>query len=223
MGTESLHLVRNETFDVDSPEVYVQTVSGSVKIIESIDGMCHVKIAATPNGEKYLADAIDITSHGRKVSVRVGKQNGRLRDLFSARAFDVFIEIEVPRTSTVKVNAVSADIEVNQTLTNLDVNTVSSDVSVLKNPARTCAIKTVSGDINVHTFSGCDFALKSVSGDIGVHVAPGLEIDVDSKSVSGDLESEIDLGSYSDSRTENAEKVTISAVTVSGDFVLARN
>ncbi|MDP1711228.1 MAG: hypothetical protein Q8K86_02065 [Candidatus Nanopelagicaceae bacterium] len=62
-----------------------------------------------------------------------------------------------------------------------------------------------------------------MSGDIKVHVAPGLDIDVDGKSLSGDTESEISLSSNPNSSGVEAERVTISATTVSEDIKLARN
>lgn len=84
-------------------------------------------------------------------------------------------------------------------------------------------LETVSGDITTHTFSACDYTLRSVSGDITVYVAPGLEIDVDGKSLSGETGLEISLGSSAREAEENAETATINAKTVSGDIKIARN
>ena len=105
----------------------------------------------------------------------------------------------------------------------LDIGSVSGDIEVLHNPTGTCNLKTVSGDISALTFSSCQYTLKSVSGDIKVRVAQGLEVDVDGKTVSGDLSSEISLNSNVEPAQANSELVTISTSTVSGDFSLARS
>ena len=143
--------------------------------------------------------------------------------MFSAGSSELLVVVSLPNTAVLKTKTVSADVEVNQTLLSADIGTVSGDISVLRNPAGACSLKTVSGDISTHTFSSCQYSLKSVSGDIKVRVAPGLEVDVDGKTVSGDLESEISLNSNTDAQSENTEVVTIRTSTVSGDFTLARN
>jgi DUF4097 and DUF4098 domain-containing protein YvlB len=100
---------------------------------------------------------------------------------------------------------------------------VSGDILIRHNPAGVCNLKTVSGDISTTTFSSCRYALKSISGDVKVLVAPGLEVDVDGKTISGDLASEISLNADNNSSSENSELVTITTSTASGDFTLARN
>lgn len=93
-------------------------------------------------------------------------------------------------------------IEIDVTVLNLDVTTVSGDVAIRKNPTTHCIVKTVSGDVIAHTYSGCEYSLKSVSGD---------------------MNSEILLDADSDSTFKSAGAVSISASTVSVDFMLARN
>ena len=136
---------------------------------------------------------------------------------------DLTIDLKVPKESSLRIKAVSADVRIEPGVRLLDIGTVSGDIDVLHNPTDTCNLKTVSGDISAHTFSSCQYTLKSVSGDIKVLVAPGLEVDVDGKTVSGDLASEISLDSNSESTDVDSEWVSISTSTVSGDFTLARN
>jgi len=129
----------------------------------------------------------------------------------------------VPNTASLDINSVSADVEINQKLVNLDLKTVSGDARVYLNPSGKCSVKSVSGDMSAWTQSSCNYDFKSVSGEIKVYVVPGLEIEVDGNSVSGNLRSEIDLGNSSFESSPASGTVSIDAKTVSGDFSLARS
>jgi hypothetical protein len=50
-----------------------------------------------------------------------------------------------------------------------------------------------------------------------------LEVDVDGKTISGDLASEISLDANAELSSESSELVSITTSTVSGNFTLARN
>jgi len=219
----STYLSREESFEIENPEVFVETVSSEIKIVESPDGKCHVEIFATSESTKHLAELVEISAKGRKLSVSVDKRNKGLRGFLSGGSTELSVTIKLPKTSTLKVRTVSADIKVNSVLLSVDVGSVSGDITILHNPAGVCILKTVSGDIASHTFSACQYSLKSVSGDISIHVARGLEVDVDGRSISGDLESEISLSLNSEASTAGSEIVSISTSTVSGDFILARS
>ncbi len=223
MDTRSQYILRNESFEINSPEIRVETVSGDVNIVESMDEKSYVEISGKSEGGKALEDLIDISSNGKKIMVRVGRRNGGLRQIFSGHSHDLNILLRLPKSSIVKIKAVSADVKVDHSVQNLEVNSVSGDISVLQNPTVTCKLNSVSGDITARTFSACNYSLKSVSGDITVYVAPGLEIDVDGRSVSGKMASEISLNAIEGSSTADSQAVIISANTVSGDFALVRN
>jgi DUF4097 and DUF4098 domain-containing protein YvlB len=219
----STYFSREESFEIENPEVFVETVSSEITIAESPDGKCHVEIFADSENAKHLTELVEIIAKDRKLSVSVDKRNKGLRGFFSAGPTELSVTIKLPKTSTVKLRTVSAEIEINSVLLGLDVGSVSGNITILQNPAGACILKTVSGDIASHTFSACQYSLKSVSGDISIHVAPGLEVDVDGRSISGDLESEISLSSNNEATAAGSETVSISTSTVSGDFILARS
>jgi len=223
MDLKSASVLRSESFDIANPEVFVETVSDDVSIVESSDGKCHIEISAKSESAKPLVDLVDISANGSKLSIRAGKRGTGLRGLFNFGTSELFIVIKLPKANLLKMKIVSADVSVDQIFNTIDIGSVSGDILVRRNPTGTCSLKTVSGDIKTKALSSCTYLLKSVSGDINVGVASGLEVDVDGKSVSGDLQSEISLSSDSSSGTENSEIVTISATTVSGDFTLVRN
>lgn len=223
MVKESSMATRTESFDIEGAMVVLETVSGDICVQESPDGKCYVNLFADSDKGVRLAEGAEISATGKRISVRIRWRETGFKRFFNANTDDVKVLLELPKSAALSVKVVSADIKIESALAGIDASSVSGDILVLQNPTSSCALKTVSGDITTHTFSACDYTLRSVSGDIKVHVAPGLDIDVDGKSISGDTESEISLSSSSDSEVVDAMKVNISATTVSGDIKLARN
>jgi hypothetical protein len=216
-------VLREETFTITNPEVSVSTVSSDVRILESLDGNCHIEIRGRSGRTKDLAELVEITATDRNLTIHVDRNNRRFGGLLGGGSRDLTLELKLPVASSLKIKTVSADVHVEPGVRLLDIATVTGDIAVLHNPTGTCKLKTVSGDISTRTFSACQYSLKSVSGDIKVLVARGLEVDVDGKTVSGDLSSEISLGSNSEPSRDNSELVTISTSTVSGDITIARD
>ena len=223
MFNDSRQATRTEVFDIENAIVHLESVSGDIEIRESHDGKCHINIFADSDNARNLAEEVEISVSGNKISIRVRWRENGWKRFFNGGSSEVDFVLELPKSAALKINSVSADINLRDIVKSAEINSVSGDVSVLRNPMTKCAIKTVSGDINAHTFSSCEYTLRSISGDITVHVAPGLDIDVDGKSLSGDTESEIALSPGRAGSAENAETVTINATTVSGDIYVARN
>lgn len=220
---ESSNVWFEEIFDIDNPEVAISTVASDVMVKESLDGKCHLTIFGKSQRPQDLAEIVQFSSGDKTLSVRVDKRNTGFRGLFGAGSPELLVVVTVPKTTELKINVVSADIEVIPLVQSIDIGTVSGDILIRHNPTGVCNLKTVSGDILTTTFSSCQYSLKSVSGDIKVLVVPGLEVDVDGKTISGDLASEILLNAGEDSSSNSSELVTITTSTVSGDFTLARN
>jgi hypothetical protein len=219
----SSNILCEESFDIENPEVTIATISSDVSVLESVDGQCKVVVSGKSMSQDMLAEFVEITSSGRNLSIRVDKGGRGLRGLFTGGTGHFSVVVSLPKTSELKITTVSADVEVETTLNALTISAISGDISVLRNPTGPCILKTVSGDITTHTYSRCQYSINSVSGDIKVHVAPGLGVDVDGKSISGDLESEISLSASDDASSQNDDIVKISTSTISGDFTLARN
>lgn len=222
MMKDLTNAVRTEVFQIKDVALNIVTVSSDVNILESEDGSTKIEIYADSDEGRKLAENAIISAAGSKITVDIGKRNRGLK-VFGFNGGGLSVVVRVPNTAVIAVKTVSADIEVEVTSLNLEITTVSGDVMIRRNPTTRCDVKTVSGDVVTHTFSGCEYTLKSVSGDLTVNVAPGLEIEVDGKSVSGDMTSEISLDDASDSTFASAGAVLISALTVSGDFSLGRN
>ena len=220
---KELHLAREESFEIENPEVFLEGILGNITINESHDGKCHVKILADSKKALEEAEFVEISAEVGELNVRFYKKGRKFWGINSDSLSGLSAEIALPRTSNVKIKTVTGDIEVNQALASLQIKSVSGNVVIRQNPTTTCIVKTVAGNITTHTFSACDYTLKSISGDIKVHVAPDLDVDVDGNSVSGDLNSEISLDGANDPTTGSSKVVRITTSTISGNFNLARN
>lgn len=134
----------------------------------------------------------------------------------------------------VKVSSVSGDVRVNDSSMTLDVRTASGDVNtgrVLESlkcksasgdvdcpsAATKTEIMSASGEVVVSADRPGEVLVRAVSGDVKVRVARGLSVDVNGRTVSGDMGSNIDLDASGDAKG-NEEALYIKVNTVSGDI-----
>ena len=233
---QSLHVAREESFEMERPEVCVISISSPITIVESQDGKCHVKIHAASKKALKSAELVEIVQVDRKLTIRIDKKSWSINTSLPLDNKDqnfwgfnfgglrgLSVEIALPTSATLKIKTVAGDLEVNQSVSEIEIGSVSGGVTIGQNPSESCSIKTVSGAIATHTYSACDYILKSVSGDIKVYVAPDLNVEVDGNSISGDLNSEIPLDENGDTPSGGNKLVKITASTISGDIDLVRN
>ena len=233
---QSLQIAREESFDIERPEVSVLGISSEITVVESQDGKCHVKILADSKKAVKLSEMVEIVQTDRKLTIRIDKKTWSINtslpfDMKNQNFWGInfgglsglSVEIALPKSANLKVKTISGDIKINQTVSEIEIASVSGKVVITQNPSDDCTIKTVSGDIATHTYSACNYILKSVSGDIKVYVAPDLNVEVDGNSISGDLNSEISLDENGDASSNSNKVVKITSSTISGNFNLARN
>ena len=163
--------------------------------------------------------------HGAGVKVKTASADSRLDGHFGTLGVnsvsgDVNVRGEVAGEATVKT--VSGDARLESVDGDVTAQTVSGDLRV--GPITGSAeAKTVSGDIRFEALTAGDVRFSSVSGDIEIGIAAGSALDVDAGSTSGDLSSEVPLGSEPLlSEGEPAPTVVLRGRTVSGDVKVFR-
>ncbi len=148
------------------------------------------------------------------------KVRGRVQSLEAKSASgDLLVSGEIEREATVKT--VSGDVRLEQVGGELRVQTVSGDVSA-HSVGGSIVSKTVSGDFRVESVREGHVTAQSVSGDIELGVASGTNLDVDAGSISGDLASEVPLGSDPGTAGTGGPTLVVRGKTVSGDFRVFR-
>ena len=161
--------------------------------------------------------------HGANVKVKTASADtditGRLGTLdIDAVSGDVQVRGEVSGSAVLKT--VSGDVRLEGVGGRVSAQTVSGDVRI--GPAGGAIdTKTVSGDIRCESVRDGDVRFSSVSGDIEIGIATGSLVDVDAGSTSGDLSSEVPLGTDPGS-TGGGPTVVVRGRTVSGDVKVSR-
>jgi hypothetical protein len=165
--------------------------------------------ARVPHGSSTVLTtaAADMTVRGRLQTLEAKSASG-----------DLLVNGEIEREAVVKT--VSGDIHLEHVGGELRVQTVSGDVSAHA-VGGSIVSKTVSGDLRVESVREGHVTAQSVSGDIELGVAAGTNLDVDAGSVSGDLASEVPLGSDPGAAGDGPILV-VRGKTVSGDFRVFR-
>jgi putative adhesin len=162
--------------------------------------------------------------HGAGVKVKTASADTRLEGRFGTLAVnsvsgDVRMRGELAGAT---LKTVSGDADLDRVGGDLSAQTVSGDLRI--GPvAGSADLKTVSGDARLQSVAAGDVRFSSVSGDFEIGIAQGSALDVDAGSTSGDLSSEVPLGSEPVvGEDEPAPVVVLRGRTVSGDVKIFR-
>ena len=134
-----------------------------------------------------------------------------------------------PRAATSRAGAVegtltaksaSGDVDIRSVGGPSTVNTVSGDVRIGRTE-ETALVNAVSGDIDLEAV-GAAVRISAVSGDVNVAARPGLALWIDAQSVSGTMQSELDVADMPPADA-GGSPVELRVRTVSGDVRISRS
>jgi hypothetical protein len=128
-------------------------------------------------------------------------------------------DVEIERAGSVAVSTASGDVQIGHCLGRLKTNLVSGDLTVRAADGEVES-HTVSGDQRLETVGPAAVAANSVSGDVLVRVRRGATVWLDVRSISGDTQSELDVGDGLPADSDQVMELRIN--TVSGDVRIER-
>jgi DUF4097 and DUF4098 domain-containing protein YvlB len=164
----------------------------------------------------------DVETRGMLESADVKSASGDIsieRAERDVRAQTASGDISVERAGSVNLNSASGDISVGHCAGTFKANSVSGDV-VARKIDGTVESQTVSGDQQLASVGPATVAATSVSGDIVVRVRRGATVWLDVRSISGDTQSELEVGDGPPSDTGEVMELRVN--TVSGDVRIER-
>jgi DUF4097 and DUF4098 domain-containing protein YvlB len=250
MAVHTFHTPRPVELEVKAPagDIHVETVDGeeSTVVVEGNEKLVEqttvelvgdrLVVELRTRGSFGLVIQIGDFSYGRAgLDIRVRVPHASRAELVTAAADmevrgqyaalvsksaagDLTVDGDIAGDAEIKT--VSGDVRLRNVGGELRVQSVSGDVTAAS-VVEGATVKSVSGDVRIDSVREGRVTAQSVSGDIEVGVAPGTNLDVDAGSVSGDLSSEVALGSDA-GNVGDGPTLIVRGKTVSGDFKVFR-
>ncbi len=178
------------------------------KVFGRFDGSLHVLIHIPHRSSVEIVTAAgSATLDGTFAGLELSSTSG-----------DVRVTGDLDGNATTKT--VSGDVLLPRVVGDVTVRTVSGDLTA-ESVDGSVSVKSVSGDVHVQSLRGGAVTVRNVSGDIALGIAPGTNIDVDARTASGHLSSEVPL-SAARGTEETGPTVVVRGNTVSGDLRVFR-
>lgn len=192
-------LLKNNTFAINKKKITINTKSADIKIKESNDDLIHVELYGK-NDDDYTVEEND------NIKISENKKNIFCLGFCS---YKKHITIYLP----------------NNYISEIDLKTISGDVTVEKELFTKTNINTTSGDIKLKRNN--EIKINTVSGDIELEYATKIEIGTTSGDVLIDtlnLENNSFINTVSgDININKTNNIYINTHTVSGDVRIEKN
>jgi DUF4097 and DUF4098 domain-containing protein YvlB len=177
-----------------------------------------------PSGSKLSARAgsADIRTRGRLGRAEINAASGdvTIDEVGSLNASVASGDLEAAKVAgDAKIESASGDVEVAHLEGNGAISTASGDVH-LGEALGDLRIRTASGDQRIGALREGHVELASASGDVHVGIRPGSLLQVDARSSSGDVTSELEVGDAP--VDDQGPLVRLQVTAMSGDVEIVR-
>lgn len=222
MSMDETESIVEERFPVgDSPELSLGTVSGRVSVEPSSESVIRVRARQYGPQEAVENTRVEFSRQGDLVSVRT--RNISSQPLGGKSICSVDFDVLVPPGCALRIDTVSAGVDVRDIRGTAELHTVSGNVR-LDTASETSSISTVSGEISADALDGAlhlstvsgdahithsalnEFVIESVSGRVYLETPLSTDGNFRAKTVSGGIELHI----------PDSSGVTVHLASVSG-------
>lgn len=206
-----------ETLDLDEQNMIdIDSVSSDIRVIfEDRDD-----IEAEFEGRMEISDEdnrpyLKTSSTNRRISIWIEYPKNNI----FTNNIDTVLTVYIPESfkDEMDINTVSGDITLDDAkLDELIVSNVSGDLHHQGLDVNSGDFTTVSGDVDLQFVHGEDILIDTVSGEITVEIPDSYELDLETSTVSGDVRTR-------DGNGQRVAEIKIDASTVSGDITVNRS
>lgn len=209
------------TVTIDGPERLLETITVELLGDRLVIGQHRKAFSLFGNHDGGLSVRAQVPHHTR-VEITTASGDAVLGGTFDGlqtKSASGSVRVTGELDGPARVETVSGDVRLAHVAGDVTVHTVSGDLSA-ESIDGAVSVKSVSGDVRVASLRHGTVNVQSVSGDIELGIAAGTKLDVDARSASGQLSSELPLSGTPDEADGPA--LVVRGNTVSGDFRVFR-
>ena len=210
----------------EGPEVAVELSRGS--FLSQFTGGRDLRVRVqVPHGTRprLTTASADISARGSYGRGKVKSASGDT----SVERVDGDLEIQTASgdlnvqsvAGNLNARSASGNIRVGRCTGDVEARTASGDIELRELQGSRVETQTASGDVNIAEVSRGSVSMRSASGDFEIGVKRGSQVWMDTRSLSGETSSELEVSDHLE--PANGDLIEIRATTVSGDIRIRRS